>query len=153
MGCGTLMTMYVMSRDQWWDFAMAGTRTGKVATVRADGRAHVAPVWFLLDERDGHDEIVFNTGAETVKGKALRRDPRFGMSVDDENAPYSFVTFEAHAEISEDPDEMLAWATRLATRYMGEEKGAEYGGRNAVPGELLVRGRITRVVAQADLAD
>ena len=55
--------------------------TAKLATVRADGRPHVAPVWFVLDPRPpgpAHPigDIVFNTGADTLKGKALRRDPR-----------------------------------------------------------------------------
>lgn len=145
--------MYNMSREQWWAFASHGTRTGKLATVRANGAAHVAPIWFLLHEADGHDEIIFNTNSSTLKGKALARDPRFSLCVDDQAPPFSYVVFHAEAELSEDLDESLAWATRLGARYMGEEKAASYGKRNAVPGELLVRGRITKVVAQADIAD
>lgn len=144
--------MYTMSREQWWAFASEGTRTGKLATVRADGSAHIAPIWFLLDERDGHDEIVFNTGADTVKGKALRRDPRFSLCVDLAEPPYAYVVFQAEAVISEDLDEALVWATKLAARYMGDDKAEAYGKRNAVPGELLVRGRITKTIAHADLA-
>ncbi|ONI78747.1 PPOX class F420-dependent enzyme [Actinosynnema sp. ALI-1.44] len=145
--------MYSMSREQWWAFASEGTRTGKLATVRANGAAHVAPIWFLLNEQDGHDEIVFNTGANTTKGKALRRDPRFSLCVDVAEPPYSYVIIQAEAVISEDLDESLVWATKLAARYMGEDKADAYGKRNAVPGELLVRGRITKVVAHADIAD
>ncbi|NRN69877.1 Pyridoxamine 5'-phosphate oxidase [Kibdelosporangium sp. 4NS15] len=145
--------MYTMSREQWWDFASEGTRTGKLATVRANGAPHVAPIWFLLNEQDGYDEIIFNTGAETVKGKALRRDPRFSLCVDDDTPPFSYVVFQAEAVLSEDLDESLLWATRLAARYMGEERAEAYGKRNAVPGEYLVRGRITKVLAQGDIAD
>ncbi|MBP2321230.1 PPOX class probable F420-dependent enzyme [Kibdelosporangium banguiense] len=145
--------MYIMTREQWWDFAMHGTRTGKLATVRANGAAHVAPIWFLLNEADGHDEIIFNTAATSLKGKALQRDPRFSMCVDLDVAPYSFVVFHGEAELSEDLDESLLWATRLGARYMGEENGPAYGKRNAVAGEYLVRGRITKVIAQADIAD
>jgi hypothetical protein len=36
---------------------------------------------------------------------------------------------------------------------MGSERAAEYGERNGVPGELLVRITPTRIVAQADIAD
>jgi hypothetical protein len=36
---------------------------GKLATTRADGRPHVVPIWFVLDG----DDLVFNTGADTVK--------------------------------------------------------------------------------------
>lgn len=142
-----------MSRDEWLDFAGHGTRTGKIATVRADGSPHVAPVWFVIDQTADGDDLVFNTSATTVKGRALRRDPRFALCVDDETPPFSFVTFQAEATLSEEPGELLEWAIRIGTRYMGAERGEEFGRRNAVPGELLVRGRITRVVAQAGLTD
>ncbi|MPZ80157.1 MAG: TIGR03618 family F420-dependent PPOX class oxidoreductase [Actinophytocola sp.] len=144
--------MHRMERDEWLAFAMHGTRTGKVATVRADGAPHVAPVWFLIDSSDGVDRILFNTGANTVKGKALRRDPRFSMCVDSDGPPFSYVIFHAHAELTEEPGDLLAWATRLGARYLGAERGEELGRRNAVPGELLVIGTITKVIAEADLA-
>jgi PPOX class probable F420-dependent enzyme len=144
--------MYTMSREQWWNFASSGTKTGKLAVVRANGKPHVVPVWFVLDSTGDQDYVVFNTGADTVKGKALRRDPRFALSIDDQTPPFSFVTIEAEAEVSEDLAEMLPWSIRIGERYMGAEAGEEFGKRNAVAGELLVRGRITKVIAQADLA-
>jgi PPOX class probable F420-dependent enzyme len=145
--------MYHMERDEWLAFVMHGTRTGKVATVRKDGSPHVAPVWFVVDPADDGDHLVFTTGADTVKGYALRRDPRLSMVVDVETPPYSFVQFQAEATISEDVDEMLGWATKLGARYMGADKAEAFGRRNAVPGELLIRARITKVVALAELAD
>jgi PPOX class probable F420-dependent enzyme len=143
--------MYTMSREQWWDFASSGTKTGKLAVVRANGSPHVVPIWFVLDDDGEHDYVVFNTGADTVKGKALRRDPRFSLCVDDQTPPFSYVTIAAEAEVSEDLAEMLPWSVRIGARYMGAEAGEEFGKRNAVAGELLVRGRITKVVAHADM--
>ena len=137
-----------MTDEEWRQFITDGTRTGKIATVRADGRPHVAPVWFDLDG----DDVVFMTGASSLKGKTLRRDPRVSICVDDENPPFSFVIIEGTASISEDLDELLPWATRLGGRYMGTEAAADYGKRNAVPGELLVRVHIDKVVALAGLA-
>lgn len=93
------------------------------------------------------------TGADSLKGKALRRDPRVWLCVDDQTPPYSFVVINGTAEITEDPGPLLEWATRIAGRYMGAERAEEYGRRNAVPGELLVRITPTHVVAQADIAD
>jgi PPOX class probable F420-dependent enzyme len=145
--------MFTMSRDQWWEFASAGTRTGKIAMVRKDGTPHVVPVWFVLDSADETDYVVFTTDKDSVKGKVLRRDPRFGMCVDDQVPPFSFVTIQAEAAISEDLDEMLAWSTKLGARYMGAELAESFGKRNAVAGELLVRGRITKVTAIGALAD
>ncbi len=145
--------MYHMERDEWLAFVMHGTRTGKLATVRKDGSPHVAPVWFLVDAAADGDFLVFTTGADTVKGYAVKRDPRLSMVVDVETPPFSFVQFQAEATISEDLDEMLGWATRLGARYMGAEHAEAFGRRNAVPGELLIRARITKVVALAEIAE
>jgi hypothetical protein len=139
-----------MSETEWRAFVTVGTRTGKLSTTRADGRPHVAPIWFLLDD-DG--SVVFTTGADTLKGKALRRDPRVAMSVDDETPPFAFVLIEGTAELSDDLDTMLDWAIRIGRRYMGAEVAEAYGKRNAVPGELLVRVSPTHVVARAEIAN
>ncbi len=137
--------------DPWWREFLAADppHTAKMATVRADGRPHVAPVWIALDG----DDIVLTTNTSTAKGKALRRDPRVALCVDDERPPFSFVTVEGRAEVSEDPDELLRWATVIGGRYMGADRADEYGRRNGVPGELLVRITPTHVVAARGVAD
>ena len=141
--------MHEMSADERRSFLLEGTRTGKLATVRADGRPHVVPIWFTLDG----DDLVLTTGADTVKGRNIERDPRVCVCVDDEDPPFSFVTVEGEAAVSEDPDELLHWATRLGGRYMGAERAEEYGRRNAVEGELLVRITPTKIIARAAIAD
>jgi hypothetical protein len=52
-----------------------------------------------------------------------------------------------------DPDELLDSATRIAARYIGAERAEEFGRRNAVEGELVVRLRAEHVVAVSRLAD
>lgn len=138
-----------MTDEEWRAFVSHGTRTGKLATVRADGSPHVAPIWFLLDG----DEVVFNTGKETVKGRNLARDGRIALCVDDDRPPFHFVVLNGRARVSEDLDEVRAWATRIAARYMGEERAEEFGARNGVPGELVVRVAVDNVVAVKDLSD
>jgi PPOX class probable F420-dependent enzyme len=133
-----------MSKGEARAFLAEGTRTGKLATVRKDGRPHVVPIWFVLDG----DDVVFTTGAETVKGRALRRTGRAALCVDLERPPFAYVMIEGEVEISEDLDEMLVWATRLAARYESAERAEEFGRRNAVPGELLVRLRPASVIAR-----
>lgn len=120
--------------------------------VRANGAPIVTPIWFLLNEGPDGDEIVFNTGWNTLKGKALRRDPRLSLAVDDQRPPYSYVQFTAEATLHDDHDEKLEWATRLGGRYMGPDQAEAYGKRNAVPEESLVRAKITKVIARADIA-
>jgi PPOX class probable F420-dependent enzyme len=138
-----------MTDAEWRSFLTSQPRTAKLATVRPDGRPHVAPIWFDLDG----DELVFMTGHDTVKGKAIRRDGRVCLCVDDERPPFAFVMIEGIATTSEDPAALRYWATRIGGRYMGAEAADAYGARNAVPGELLVRVKPTRVVAYSAIAD
>jgi PPOX class probable F420-dependent enzyme len=106
------------------------------------------PVWFVLDG----EELVFTTSGDSVKGRNLRRSPRAAAVVDEEVAPYAFVHLRGHATLSEDLDELLRFATAIGGRYMGADRAEEFGHRNAVPGELLVRLRPERVIAEADVA-
>ena len=65
-----------MSSDEVRSFLSHGTRTAKVATVMKDGTPHVMPVWFVLDG----EQLVFTTGATSVKARNLRRNPQIGRS-------------------------------------------------------------------------
>lgn len=129
------------------EFLTAGTRTGKLGWVAADGRPLVAPIWFVLE--DG--QLVFTTGRDSAKGRAVLRDPRLVLCVDSEEPPFAFVQVQGTATTSEDPAELLRTATVIGGRYMGVERGEEFGRRNGVPGELIVRLRPTKVIAQLDV--
>lgn len=124
-------------------FLQAGTRTGKLSYAGPDGRPLVAPVWFIVE----NGCIVFNTGKETAKGKALARDPRTTLCADLEEPPYGFVQVQGTAELSEDPRELVRTATAIATRYMGADRAKEFGERNSAPGEVVVRLRPVKVLA------
>jgi PPOX class probable F420-dependent enzyme len=136
-----------MTDDEALAFLAHGTRTGKVATTRADGRPHVAPIWFVVDGGD----VVFMTGAGTLKGKTLLRDPRGALVVDLEEPPYAFVLVEGTVSLSTDLEEMLPLSIAIARRYVGEGQAEDFGRRNAVEGELLVRLHPDKIVAVDDL--
>jgi len=123
-------------------FLTEGTRTGKLSFLSPSGRPLVTPVWFVLEG----DTLVFNTGQDTAKGRALARDPRVSLCVDLEQPPYAFVQVQGEAELSDDLDELVRTATAIAARYMGPEQAEEFGKRNGVPGELVVRVRPTKVL-------
>ena len=72
--------------------------------------------------------------------------------VDEEVPPYAFVHIRGRADLSEDPEQLLRFGTEIGARYMGAERAAEFGARNAVPGELLVRVTPERVISDADVA-
>ena len=139
-----------MEPEEWRAFLVDGRRTAKLASIRLDGRPHVAPVWFVLDR----DDLVFTTMLSSVKGKNLSRDPRVMISVDEESFPYAFVLIQGEARVERlSPRELFPWTRRIAARYVGEERSDVYGRRNAVEGEALVRVPLTRVNAVSGVAD
>jgi PPOX class probable F420-dependent enzyme len=140
--------MKEMTAAEYRDFLLVGTWTGKLATVRKDGRPHVVPIWFDLDG----ETIVFTTGHDSVKAVNIRREARVCICVDDQTPPFAFVQIEGKAVLSDDLDALLYWATRIGGRYMGAELAEAYGKRNGVPGELLVRVSPTKIIAQKDVA-
>ena len=138
-----------MSENEWRTFLDTPARPAILSTIRADGRPHAAPIWFHFDG----EQLVFTTGATTVKGRNIERDPRVALCVQDDRPPFSFVAIEGRATLSGDLDQVRAWAARIGGRYMGPARAEEFGVRNGVPGELLVRGVVTRVTAARDVAE
>jgi PPOX class probable F420-dependent enzyme len=138
-----------MTDDERRAFLMQGTRTGKLATVTASGRPHVTPIWFVLDG----DDVIFTTHETSVKGRSILSDPRVALAVDDQEPPYSFVSIQGTASASRDLAELVVWATKIGGRYMGPERAEEFGRRNGVEGELLVRVTPTRTVAEAAVSE
>jgi PPOX class probable F420-dependent enzyme len=139
-----------MNDDEIRAFLTFGTRTGKLAVTRLDGSPMVVPIWFGVDD-DG--SLLFTTWGDSIKGKSLRRDGRVSLCVDEDQPPYAYVRVDGTTTLLDDPDLLRTWATRIGGRYMGAELAEQYGGRNGVPGELLVRITPTKIVAQADISD
>lgn len=137
-----------MTHERAMEFLLEGTRTGSVATVREDGRPHVAPIWFVLDDGD----VVFTTWHNSVKATNLARDGRAAMTVDTHEPPYAYVVVEGPVTISDDENEVRRIATLSGARYMGNDRGEEFGRRNGVAGELVVRLRIEHLVGADDMA-
>ncbi len=140
--------MHEMTPEEARAFLLHGTRTAKLATTRKDGRPHVVPIWFTLDG----DDVVFSTGAGTVKGRNIMRTGQVSLCVDDETPPFAYVHITGTATCADNPPEALELATRIGGRYMGEDQAEAYGARNGVPGELLVRVTIRSVVGYIDMA-
>lgn len=140
--------MKKMTRAECLAFLMEVPRTGKIATVRADGRPHVAPIWFALDG----EQLVFTTWHTTAKAANLRHSPWISLCVDDQAPPFAFVKYDGTAEFSDNLDELRHWATIIAGRYMGQAQAEAFGKRNAVAGELLIRVTPTSIHGETDIA-
>ena len=124
-----------------------------MASTRADGSPHVAPVWFSADGTPESFVIHFTTSASSVKGRSLQHDSRVALTVDDPHPPFAFVIVEGTAVLSEDLGQLLEVATRLGEKYMGRDRAVEFGKRNAVAGELLVTVRPVKLIGEKDLTD
>ncbi|MCU0491447.1 MAG: PPOX class F420-dependent oxidoreductase [Chloroflexaceae bacterium] len=140
--------MQAMTEHECRQFLLERPRTASLATVRADGRPHVAPIWFDLEG----DTMLFTTWHTTVKARNMRHNPCVSLSVDDETPPFAFVLLEGEAHLGDELAEVRHWATRIAGRYMGAALAEAYGTRNGVPGELLVRVQLTHIIGQKEIA-
>jgi PPOX class probable F420-dependent enzyme len=137
-----------MTDEEAWRFLGEGDRTAVVASVRPDGRPHAVPTWYAVDG----NELVFTTWHTTVKAANLRKDPRVVVVVQDPAPPYDYVSVEGEAELIDDLPACRAISTRLGAKYMGENRAEEFGKRNGVEGELIVRIRPTKVFGEARVA-
>lgn len=143
--------MSKMTNDEIRDFLLRGTYTGKLGTINKDGTPHVVPIWYTVDKQNN---IIFNTGSESVKAKNIRRDNRVRLCVDDQAPLFSFVIIDGIAQIERnESDEIYKWAKNIAARYMGDDKSEAYGRRNSGKGEVLVKIKPTRIVGQKDTAE
>jgi PPOX class probable F420-dependent enzyme len=145
------MPYHAMDEAEWRAFLRDPVRPAVLATSRADGRPHAAPIWYDLDDNGA---IVFNTGAGTVKGRNLRRTGQATLVVQDDRPPYSFVVITGTATWSDDLDDVRAWAARIGGRYMGADRGrglrspqrgARRTGRPGHPDKRRGRGRDRRL--------
>lgn len=124
-----------MSNEEIRAFLQDAPRTGHLATVRADGRPHVATIWFVLDG----DDVVFTTWHASVKGRNLARTHVAALSVDDPRPPFAYVALEGPVTIVDQPEQGRQWATVIGGRYMGEDRAEAIGKRSNIPGELVCR--------------
>jgi PPOX class probable F420-dependent enzyme len=148
-----------MSKKEIKKFLMNGTFTGKLATVKKDGSSHIVPVWFVLDNSHKNrnksvgNDIIFTTSGTSIKARNIRRDNRVTICVDDQKPPFSFVTVYGTAKIHHSKQSQLfKFATKIAQRYMGKESAKLYGRRNSTEGEVLVRVKPVRIIAEKNIA-
>ena len=140
-----------MTKKEIRNFLLQGTFTGKLGTINKNGTSHIVPIWYTLDNEDN---IILNTGNNSVKAKNIRRNNRVRLCVDDQTPLYSFVTIDGIAEIINNADqkELFKWAKIIAARYMGNDKAEEYGKRNSSEGELLIKIKPIKIIGQKDIA-
>lgn len=111
-----------------------------LATRRRDGSVLLSPVWH--EWSDGGFNVW--TGADDVKTRHLGRDSRATILVAESDPPLRGVEVRGAARIVDEG--AFDTAVRIASRYLGSEKGADYVGSQSgsdvtirlEPGDLRV---------------
>lgn len=97
----------------------------RVGSVDADGMPRVVPTWFV---RDG-DDVLFTPRLESVFLANLLRDPRVGLSIDEDALPYRKLTVQGQVRVVHPPGDDDAWRDTyrtIARRYVGEAGADAY---------------------------
>lgn len=124
-----------MNDQEIMAFLMQEPRTGHVATVRDDGRPHVATIWFTVDGND----IVFVTSSDSVKAKNFSRTASAALAVDDDSPPFSYANVEGPVTVVDDMEQVLHWAMIIASRYIGEDGAKAFVQMDGFPDDLVCR--------------
>jgi len=108
------------------ELLVEGTSTGKISTVRKDGRPHVVPILFAWENK----KIYFLTMNTSIKAKNIANNPKVSFCTDDQSPPFSFVIIEGDAKIIHNANDLLDWAGKIGGRYMVKEASEEIIKRN-----------------------
>jgi PPOX class probable F420-dependent enzyme len=93
-------------------------RIVQVATVGPQGRPHLVPLWYVVE--DGEPPTLRGwTYAASQKAKNLERDPRATISIDDgvEYQELRGVMMECDVEVERDPSRVADYGMALFERY------------------------------------
>jgi PPOX class probable F420-dependent enzyme len=142
--------MQTMTEPEWRQFLEEHLSPAIAAVTRPDGQTHASPIWIYLEG----NEIVFTTFHTSVKATSLELNPNMTLVVQDESPPYRYVVIEGKVTgFDHDPVRLRYWAGKLGGRYMGPDRAEEFADRNGVPGEMVGRMTIKRVVAHKNITD
>jgi PPOX class probable F420-dependent enzyme len=109
---------------------LAEPLVARLATHRADGFAHLTPVWFLYEA----ETFYFTLGTRRRHLRNLRRDPRATLLVDIDERPRTgpdgrvqAVMVAGKTELEDDAAVVSAYAARIDERYLGSQTEAMVG--------------------------
>jgi PPOX class probable F420-dependent enzyme len=94
-------------------------RIVQVATIGPNGRPHLVPLWYVVEEGAGDPVLRGWTFAKSQKSRNLERDPHATIAIDDgvQYQELRGVTMECDVEVESDPDEVAGYGMALFERY------------------------------------
>jgi len=114
-----------LSDDDIYTFLAEPNHLCRIATVDAGGMPRVVPLWFMMDG----DRLCFTPREPAMIWQNMLRDPRVGISVDEDELPYRKVTIQGHIEVLFQPGRDHLWQhlyRAIAARYIGTEAANGY---------------------------
>ena len=109
-----------MTRDEREAF-LADVHIGVVSVADGERGPLTAPVWYAYEPGG---EIVFVTGMDSLKTKALRAASRASFLVQSEALPYKYVSIEGSVTLG--VADLEKHTRPIAHRYLGQEAGDGY---------------------------
>jgi len=100
---------------------LARPRIAVLSYIRSDGRPNQAPIWYAY--ADDTIRIAIATGS--AKHRALLKDARVCVTIQDERPPYRAVIIDGTLEMA-DLAEGDTFAFDMAVRYFGKYAAGEY---------------------------
>jgi hypothetical protein len=112
----------------------------RLAYVWTDGTPRVVPIWFHWNEK----EIVMASPAKAPKLKALAKNPKVAVTIDDNVFPHKVLLVRGTAKLQPVNGVVPEYAL-AAERYFGAEPGKAWAGKMAslVKDQNMVRITIT----------
>ena len=112
---------------------LKGRNFAHLVTLNEDGTPHVAPLWIDVDDQ-GH--VLVNSAVGRKKDRNIRRDPRVGVSILEQDDPYTWTAINGTVVSIETGEEAEAHIDLLNQKYHDGERW-EY-----LPGSVRVIYRI-----------
>jgi PPOX class probable F420-dependent enzyme len=106
----------------------------RLAYVAVDGTPRVVPIWFHWNGK----EIVLGTPPKAPKLKALARNPKVALTIDDNNFPHKVLLVRGTARLDTVSGVAPEYAS-AAERYFGPEQGQAWVQQMAAMCPQMVR--------------
>ena len=124
---------------------LAETHVAHLVTIRANGRPHVAPVWFLAE--NAHAFVMADNNA--LKVRNIRRNSAVSLSIATDQRPFKYVVMNGEAQVVE--EDRAQMVERICVRYDGPVRGVEFAKELLVGDRLkLIEILATRVIGWKD---
>ena len=97
---------------------LQSTIPARLAYISTDGTPRVVPIWFYWNER----EFVLGTPPKAPKLKALAKNPKVALTIDENTFPHKVLLVRGSARL-ESVQGIVPEYALAAERYFGSEQG------------------------------